>query len=472
MASVRSGKEPDTENYLKNLVSTMFSLTACEEICDLTIQVDDESFPVHRIVLVSASNYFYELITGGSDCVENGVFQLKDVKACTVRQCIEYMYKGEVSVTVDSMFDILQASELFMLDDLVELCLEFMSANISLGNCFRTRMVFEQRGLSTKAQEVDVFIEDKFEKLMSTDAFLNLNRNDLSFFITTFKRDAGLLWLAVKNWVIFDLTERSQHYPRLISSIKNSFGVKFVLDTVWLYPLTVQSKQTKDLMGIVVSEDVTTLKISLTADNCFHASNICEISRHRNSFKAVTLVRHFIAENFDDLCMTKGFLTLSKAAVLEIFRSPKTEAVAEKLKWNVARKWIDHDVGRRKQYFPALFLCIKLENMELEFLRSVVWADNMVHQFRQCKDRIMAATSETPKAHTSIVIVSQTSPSSASAKRPLNAEHTPDELKRAKKIPDSPTACVAETDLAQDLELSEEDSLILEYSQSLERKMS
>lgn len=59
-------KEPlcplDKKDYAEKMMTAMDCHRAQKGYCDFTIKVGNESFPVHRLILASACNYFDESV--------------------------------------------------------------------------------------------------------------------------------------------------------------------------------------------------------------------------------------------------------------------------------------------------------------------------------------------------------------------------------------------------------------------------
>ncbi len=54
-----------TDSHAKSILATMNNLRKANRLCDVTLQVGEQDFPAHRIVLAACSDYFCAMFTHG-----------------------------------------------------------------------------------------------------------------------------------------------------------------------------------------------------------------------------------------------------------------------------------------------------------------------------------------------------------------------------------------------------------------------
>ena len=54
-----------TDSHAKSILTTMNNLRKGNTLCDVTLKVEDQEFPAHRIVLAACSDYFCAMFTHG-----------------------------------------------------------------------------------------------------------------------------------------------------------------------------------------------------------------------------------------------------------------------------------------------------------------------------------------------------------------------------------------------------------------------
>ena len=64
---------------------------------DVTLLCDGGSYPAHRLVLAACSPYFHQLFTRLP--TQHPLIYLRDVKQAELEALLEFIYRGEVSVS-------------------------------------------------------------------------------------------------------------------------------------------------------------------------------------------------------------------------------------------------------------------------------------------------------------------------------------------------------------------------------------
>ena len=54
-----------TDSHAKSILTTMNNLRKSNTLCDVILQVENQDFPAHRIVLAACSDYFCAMFTSG-----------------------------------------------------------------------------------------------------------------------------------------------------------------------------------------------------------------------------------------------------------------------------------------------------------------------------------------------------------------------------------------------------------------------
>jgi len=95
-----------------NMVNLMMDFRNAGTFIDLTISVENEMIPCHKLVLASCSTYFEEILT--SKLIANNphpVVVLKDLRLWEVLILVDFMYRGEMKVREEDLNAILEASK-------------------------------------------------------------------------------------------------------------------------------------------------------------------------------------------------------------------------------------------------------------------------------------------------------------------------------------------------------------------------
>lgn len=82
-------------------------------LCDVEIRVGSESFPAHRLVLLSMSPYFRAMFAGGLREVALPVVQIQGVCPSTMAAVVRFAYTGRVRIDQHNVCQLLPAATMF-----------------------------------------------------------------------------------------------------------------------------------------------------------------------------------------------------------------------------------------------------------------------------------------------------------------------------------------------------------------------
>lgn len=89
-----------SERHLENIGSNFKNLFEDEVLTDLTLYCKEGSIKVHKLVLAASSSYFRQVFTKHSD--KPAVFYMYGVSLLQLKNLVELMYKGSISLPTDN----------------------------------------------------------------------------------------------------------------------------------------------------------------------------------------------------------------------------------------------------------------------------------------------------------------------------------------------------------------------------------
>ncbi|XP_046864769.1 kelch-like protein diablo [Xenia sp. Carnegie-2017] len=132
--SVESISYTDVAHF-KELGKMFHGLRENDELCDITLLVNDKTIKAHKIILSAASPYFKAMFTGGlSECDKNCI-TMHQIDGNSLVQIIQFFYTSEMKINKENVQNLLSAASLLQVSSVLDGCCEFFKRNLSDDNC-------------------------------------------------------------------------------------------------------------------------------------------------------------------------------------------------------------------------------------------------------------------------------------------------------------------------------------------------
>ncbi|XP_064079202.1 protein tramtrack, alpha isoform-like isoform X2 [Macrobrachium nipponense] len=105
-------------NHQSNIISVFEQLLQNESFVDVTLAVEGMMLKAHKVVLSACSPYFQAVLASHPD--KHPIVILKDVRYTDMRDLLDFMYRGEVSVDQDNLSGFLRVAESLRIKGLTE----------------------------------------------------------------------------------------------------------------------------------------------------------------------------------------------------------------------------------------------------------------------------------------------------------------------------------------------------------------
>ncbi|GBN47095.1 Speckle-type POZ protein-like B, partial [Araneus ventricosus] len=106
-----------------------------EDLCDVSLRVDEKSFPAHKSILGARSPVFKAILTQDKREKINKVVDIPDMNVDTLGRLLLYIYKDTVQdLQWESAMDLFKAADKYHLLDLRKRCSFFLKSNLCVSN--------------------------------------------------------------------------------------------------------------------------------------------------------------------------------------------------------------------------------------------------------------------------------------------------------------------------------------------------
>ncbi|XP_037950454.1 kelch-like ECH-associated protein 1B isoform X2 [Teleopsis dalmanni] len=213
-------------NYAKEALKMMFMMRSHHMLTDVVLEVKQELFPAHKVVLSAASPYFKAMFTGGLKESEMSRVQLQGVCPTAMGRIIYFMYTGHIRVTEVTVCQLLPAATMFQVPNVIEACCAFLERQLDPTNAIGIANFAEQHGCVELQKKANYFIERHFTQVCQEEEFLQLSAYQL---IALIRRDElnvqeeREVYDAVLKWVKYDEENRYPKMEHILYAVRCQF---------------------------------------------------------------------------------------------------------------------------------------------------------------------------------------------------------------------------------------------------------
>nr|XP_039260981.1 kelch-like protein 17 [Styela clava] len=216
---------------------------------DFIIKVEEFSFPVHRVIIAAASNYFRLMLSSQMKESKDGCVVMKEVDPHATKKCIAFMYHSEMPIALTEIEDVIHASKLMNLDKLAEKCFYQLDQHLSPDTCIVSLKLAK---LYNRNQcELQSYILKNFRAIVASDMFPYTDHDDLVDYIEFFSAGEDterIKWEAITKWVKFQ-SDRKDNFPRFFQLMNlDLLSPQFLQESVRTEPLVNSSVDCMNIM--------------------------------------------------------------------------------------------------------------------------------------------------------------------------------------------------------------------------------
>ena len=200
----------------------MHKLRQTEEYTDVTLQSGDIQIRCHRNVLAVATDYFKAMFSCGLEESTSSTVPLT-MEPEILTSIVDYMYTGEIELTVDNVENLFKAGDVLQLDTLKVACENFMLKQVEPANCVGFSKFATLYRLDKLQQKASGVIQSEFKIVALKEEFKELSCKELIEFIKDDDvnvEDEDIVFDAVLGWVRHDLDNRKSSFQTIIEHVR------------------------------------------------------------------------------------------------------------------------------------------------------------------------------------------------------------------------------------------------------------
>uniref|UniRef100_A0A2C9MAJ6 BTB domain-containing protein n=2 Tax=Biomphalaria glabrata TaxID=6526 RepID=A0A2C9MAJ6_BIOGL len=238
-----------------NLLTGFSQLYKNKQFVDVSLRAEQSEFPCHKNVLAASSPYFLVMFSTSLAEGQQNCITLQDMEARTLELVLEYIYNGQVSLTEDTVQNLLSAANLFQLIPLRDGCAEFMMSHVTVSNCigvFFFAKAHQCNVLALKAKEI---INNKFPLLCKQQEFLSLPVDKLVEIVSDDDLNVTTeetVYEACMAWVGEDQETRKSHLVEVMNCVRfANISSYYFCDKIDTCPLLQENSELRCLLDTI-----------------------------------------------------------------------------------------------------------------------------------------------------------------------------------------------------------------------------
>ncbi|NXX80283.1 KLHL9 protein, partial [Urocolius indicus] len=171
-----------SDTYTTKLLEGLSSLRSQSALCDVTLEAEGVSFPAHKIILASASNYCKILFVGNSDRAESpgGTIHLEAVSAAGLRNVLDFIYSNKLELSLQNIEETFKAAESLLVREVLKLCFRFLEDSLDCENCTHVLHIAKRLGPAELRRKATCYVRQHCKQILADPQCLNdLDRETL-----------------------------------------------------------------------------------------------------------------------------------------------------------------------------------------------------------------------------------------------------------------------------------------------------
>ena len=148
---------------------------------------------------------------------------LHDISPWIMKRILDYVYSGELEITLDNAQDYLRTGHMLHYPAIVQTCCELLAEHLQVSNCLGVKEFAAMYHCDSLEQTAYNFATENFALVVEKGEELSeLSYESLVEYLSSDSIDISnemILWKAIHDWVNYDSEERKQHISELLKGI-------------------------------------------------------------------------------------------------------------------------------------------------------------------------------------------------------------------------------------------------------------
>ncbi|XP_035231775.1 kelch-like protein 3 [Stegodyphus dumicola] len=239
-------------SHSAEVLSGLNELRKSKTFCDVSLCVEGEEFPCHKVVLASFSSYFKAMFTSEMAESQQKEIVLNGVEATTLKLLLDYAYSATVPINKQNVQALLSAANLLEVLPVRDACCQFLEKHMDETNCLGIHCFAEAHACEDLQQKAKDFALWYFRDVMKHEEILSLSQSKFIEFISSdslnVEKEENVFGVAL-SWLNHSTTTRSEDFHKVLEQVRLPLLSPYYLhDCVATVPAVSTSTQCQKLL--------------------------------------------------------------------------------------------------------------------------------------------------------------------------------------------------------------------------------
>ncbi|ELU14125.1 hypothetical protein CAPTEDRAFT_121302 [Capitella teleta] len=159
--------------------ATFRNMRHSDEMVDVVLVFEKTRVKCHRLVLAASCEYFRRMFQTDMQERDAGEIPMKDVSSSTGLLLVEYLYSGNIEISVENAQELMAVSDRLLLTKLKKNVEEFLCEQVAADNCLSFNNLARLYSLKSLLEVCQNYLSDHWRKLLESDEIDQLTEADL-----------------------------------------------------------------------------------------------------------------------------------------------------------------------------------------------------------------------------------------------------------------------------------------------------
>lgn len=243
---------PATGEYASEMLQLMRRLRDNGALCDVIVRGDKVEVKAHRLVLAAASEYFRACLTGPMQESSDKVIALSGIDDEALGELINFAYCGRVSLTEETVLELLVAANRLQMPQVVTQCCDFLLQRMDCGNCLTILGIANTYHCSHMRTKAEAYIHRHFESVYLGEEFLAMSLEQLVQLLASDAVSVSseeIIFRAAVRWMTHAFETRRAHILPLLRTVRLQLvPTSFIADVIHQHDLVQQCPEAQNLL--------------------------------------------------------------------------------------------------------------------------------------------------------------------------------------------------------------------------------